>query len=236
MDGTAGIDLTDMEYLHCRGMRFPKVHDIIGGAIRHGLRNGDYEAKEAEIVSKNIKPEDTVLELGGGIGFISTLAATKGKARAVHTFEANPRLIPYIRAVHEANDCPHVEVNNAILGARKGVVDFYIRKNPLASSMSAVPNKPALEVTRVEMRNARHEFKRIKPTVLICDIEGAEAHLIPALPLDGLRAAILELHPQWIGPDGINRVFRAFMDAGMAYYPRFSTNKVVCFRRAWHVT
>lgn len=51
-----------------------------------------------------------------------------------------------------------------------------------------------------------------------------------------LRAAILELHPQWIGPEGVNAVFRAFMEAALAYYPRFSTHKVVCFRRAWHVT
>ena len=151
-------------------------------------------------------------------------------------FEGNPRLIPYIHEVHHANGCTNVEVNNALLGPRKGQVDFIIRKNILASSMEVVPGRPGIEIAKVQVRNAKYEFARIKPTVLICDIEGSEADLIPALPLDDLRCAILELHPQWIGPQGINKVFQAFINAGMAYYPRFSTHKVVCFRRDWHVT
>ena len=223
-------------YVICRGMKFPKVPDIMGGRIRVELRDGSYEGKEADCVLRNVKPEDTVMELGGGIGFMSTLVATKCNARAVHTYEGNPKLIPYIRAVHLANDCTHVEVNNALLGPRKGEVDFYIRRNILSSSMSNESGRPPVDTARIEVRNAKAEFKRVKPTVLICDIEGAEAHLIPELPLDGLRCAILELHPQWIGPHGINAVFQAFINAGLAYYPRFSTHKVVCFRRDWHVT
>lgn len=223
-------------YVMCRGMKFPKVPEIMGGRIRGSLRDGGYEAKEAECVLKNVKPEDTVLELGGGIGFMSTLAATKCNAKAVHTFEGNPKLIPYIRAVHLANDCTHVEINNALLGPEAGEVDFYVRKNILSSSMALIADNPPVETARIEVRAAQSEFDRIKPTVLVCDIEGAEAHLIPHLPLDGLRCAILELHPQWIGPSGVNAVFQAFINAGLAYYPRFSTNKVVCFRRDWHVT
>jgi len=68
--------------------------------------------------------------------------------------------------------------------------------------------------TKVEVLNAKTVFKDLQPTVLICDIEGAEADLIPQLDLSGLRAAVIETHPQWIGPEGINKVFRAFMDAG----------------------
>ena len=45
---------------------------------------------------------DTVLELGGGIGYMSTLLAVKTRARVV-SFEANPALIDYIRSVHAAN-------------------------------------------------------------------------------------------------------------------------------------
>ncbi|WP_050930528.1 FkbM family methyltransferase [Aestuariivita boseongensis] len=223
-------------YVISRGMKFPKVPEIMGGRIRASLRDGGYEAKEAECVLRNVKPDDTVIELGGGIGFMSTLAATKCGAKAVHTYEGNPRLIPYIRAVHLANDCTHVEINNALLGPRKGEVDFYIRKNILSSSMEEMEGNPPVETARIEVRNAKSEFKRIQPSVLICDIEGAEAHLIPQLPLDGLRCAILELHPQWIGPEGVNAVFQAFINAGLAYYPRFSNKKVVCFRRDWHVT
>ena len=54
-----------------------------------------------------------------------------------------------------------------------------------------------------------------------------------AIDLSGLRAAIVETHPQWIGPEGINKVMRAFMDAGLAYYHRGSHGKVLAFRSEW---
>ena len=60
-----------------------------------------------------------------------------------------------------------------------------------------------------------------------------EAELLPEMDLTGLRAAVIELHPQWIGPEGVNAVFGALMGAGLAYYPKLSTQKVVTFRRAW---
>ena len=44
---------------------------------------------------------------------------------------------------------------------------------------------------------------------------------------------MLELHPQWIGPEGVNKVFSAFIGAGFAYYHRGSQGKVVSFRRQW---
>ena len=68
---------------------------------------------------------------------------------------------------------------------------------------------------------------------VFADIEGAEASLLPMLDLTGLRGVMIELHPQYIGPLGVNAVFRAMMDAGLAYYARGSTQKVVCFRRNW---
>ena len=89
------------------------------------------------------------------------------------------------------------------------------------------------ETHQIDVLDAEKVFADLTPTVLICDIEGAEVDLIPALPLNNLRAAIIELHPQWIGPAGVNKVFSAFMQAGMAYYHRGSQNKVVAFRREW---
>ena len=103
----------------------------------------------------------------------------------------------------------------------------------LGSSMEVLEGEEDPSSIKVDVLNAKTVFKDIKPTVLICDIEGAEADLIPKLDLSGLRAAILETHPQWIGPEGINAVFKAFMDAGLAYYHRGSHGKVLCFRDRW---
>jgi FkbM family methyltransferase len=220
-------------FVMSRGMKFPKDPRFIKGRLRAALRQNRYENKETEAVLRVVREEDTVIELGAGVGYMSTLVAKKRNVQAVHAFEANPHLIPYIRSVHEANDLSNAHVTHGILGKRKGRVDFYVRGNLLASSMMPFDDDSDVEVHQVEVLNAGQVFRSITPSVLICDIEGAEAELIPQLDLSGLRAAVVELHPQWIGPEGVNKVFQAFMDAGLAYYHRGSTNKVVSFRRAW---
>ncbi len=222
-------------YVMSKGMKFPKDGNFITGNLRASLRENRYEAKEAQNVLKLVRDDDTVIELGGGIGFMSTLVATKRKIKAVHSFEANPALIPYIRSVHEANELENAHVTNAILGPRKGSADFYVRRNLLSSSMQPLESDTdeSTQKVKVDVVNAGQTFKSLNANILITDIEGAEATLLPQLDLTGLRGAMIELHPQHIGPEGVNAVFKAMMDAGLAYYARASTNKVVCFRRAW---
>lgn len=214
-------------------MRFPKHPDIMQGKIRRLLRNNDYEAKETEAALRVVREGDVVVELGGGIGYMSTLVATKRAIKSVHVFEANPNLIPYIQSVHAANDVTNAHVTNAILGTRKGSVDFYVREPMLGSSMQKLEGEVDPPSVKVDVLNAKTTFKDIGANVLICDIEGAEVDLIPSLDLSGFRAAIIETHPQWIGPEGMNKVMRAFMDAGLAYYHRGSHGKVLAFRTDW---
>ncbi|MDQ7071584.1 MAG: FkbM family methyltransferase [Rhodobacterales bacterium] len=221
------------KFIKSRGMKFPKNSDFITGPIRGALRAGNYEQRETETVLKVVQKDDVVIELGAGIGYMSTLVATKRQVKSVHAFEANPHLISYIKDVHKANDVENVTVTNAILGPRKGQVDFFVRKNFIGSSMQEVKGTNVVSVEKIEVLNANSVFKKIKPTVLICDIEGAEADLFPALDLTGLRAAIVELHPQWIGQKGVQAVFDAMHKAGLTYWPRGSDAKVVTFRNDW---
>lgn len=229
MDGTAPA----LGFVRSRGMKFPKHPDFIKGKVRKLLRTNGYEQKESEAALRILRKDDVVIELGGGIGYMSTLAATKRAIKLVHSFEANPHLIPYIREVHAANGVTNAHVINAILGPRKGSADFYLRDPMLGSSLEKLEGEVDPPSVKVDVLNAKSVFKEIKPNVLICDIEGAEVDLIPQLDLSGLRAAIIETHPQWIGPKGINTVMQAFMDAGLAYYHRGSQGKVLSFRRDW---
>ncbi len=223
------------DFLISRALKFPKHPGIIKGRLRRALRQGTYEKKEADAVLKTIKAGDRVLELGGGIGFMSTHIAKNRAIESIDVFEANPHLVPYIEDVHKANGITNARVHNAILAKRKGRAEFFVRGNILASSLDAREEAPPVSVETIEARNAGHVMAEVKPTILVCDIEGAEEYLIPLMDLSGLRAAILELHPQWIGPEGVNKVFSAFMAAGLAYHPRSSAQKVVVFRRNWPV-
>lgn len=231
---TDATDIPASKVIRSRGVAFPINPQFIRGPLRGSLRKGTYESREADAVLRIVRDGDRVLELGGGIGFMSTFIALFRKVERIEVFEANPRLVPYIRSVHALNGITNAAVHHALLGPADGQADFYLRRNILASSLDPDAG-PVTEAVQVPVREARRTVADLRPTVLVCDIEGAEAALIPQLDLTTLRAAVIELHPQWIGPEGVNAVFRAFMDAGLAYSARASRNKVVAFRRSWPV-
>ena len=94
---------SEPNFIHSRGMKFPDDPAILRGRIRKLLRQNAYEAKESEAALRVVREGDRVIELGGGVGYMSTLVASKRNVASVHSFEANPNLIPYIRRVHAAN-------------------------------------------------------------------------------------------------------------------------------------
>lgn len=232
MDGT---DTPTEGIIRSRGIKFPRRPALMPPRVRQALKGHRYEWKEAEAVLKTVRPDDVVMELGGGIGFISSLIATHRAVDHVHVFEANSVLADYIRETHALNEITNTTVHHAILGRRKGKADFYVRKQFVASSLDAKDGADVIRTESVDVMNVKTAMKEIKPTFLVCDIEGAEVDLIPLMDLSTVRAAVIELHPQWIGADGVNAVFRAFMDAGLAYAAKQSNQKVVTFRRGWAI-
>ncbi|MBU2982594.1 FkbM family methyltransferase [Lentibacter algarum] len=234
MDGQASPK-SKFKMVASRGILVPRDPAIMTPKLRRKLRMDAYEAKEAQIVLKCVSKGDTVLELGGGIGYISTLIAKKRDVAAVHSFEANPHLAPFHAQMHAANGVTTVTTHNALLAPRKGKPQpFYVREDFLASSLEEeIDGMPVKSVEEVEVRGLNAVFKELKPDILVCDIEGAEATLLPHLKYAGLRAAIIELHPQWIGAEGVRSVFDAMHAIGLTYFPQWSDQKVVCFRKAW---
>ncbi|MBN7786292.1 FkbM family methyltransferase [Ponticoccus gilvus] len=241
--GTAGVETGAPKsdaparnpFLISRGMKIPKHPDLTRGRVRGALKQGTYERKECDAVLRVVRPGDRVLELGGGIGYMSTLLSVKAGAAHVTSYEANPALIPYIRSVHAANGVTNVDLRNALLSPEAGApVPFYIRRNFLASSMDPSTEKDAItQEVAIDRHALAPVLSEVQPDVLVCDIEGAEATLLPAGDWSGLRAAVIELHPQWIGQSGVQAVFDAMMRAGLTYFPKASEAKVVTFLKGW---
>jgi len=224
------------KFIRSRGLKFPYDPRVINRKRRRLLHDDAYEQKESEAVLRQIRPQDMVLELGAGMGYMSTLMAKKLGVKQVHAFEANPAMIPYIRSVHAANGVENVTVHNALLGAEDGAVTFYVRGDFVASSMEDnLGDKHGGVIARetVPVRPVSQVMEEIQPTALVCDIEGAEADLLPLMDLGGVRVAIVELHPQVFGQAGTAKVFAAMAAAGLTYFPRTSNAKVVTFRRDW---
>ncbi|MWD28841.1 FkbM family methyltransferase [Aquicoccus sp. SCR17] len=226
---------TSERFIRSRGLRIPRNPAILAPRIRKALRTDQYERKECDAMMRVVRRDDVVLELGAGIGYMSALIARKKPVREVHAYEANPLLIDYIRELHAANGVENVTLHNRLLAPEAGPpVAFHLRQNFLASSMDRDSDPDSITETRkIEVEPVNEALDRIRPTVLVADIEGAEAMLLPAARFTDLRAAIIELHPQWIGAEGVRAVFDAMHRAGLTYFPKASEAKVVAFRREW---
>ena len=81
------------------------------------------------------------------------------------------------------------------------------------------------------MQPLAEALAQVCPTVLVCDIEGAEADLFDKATLSGIRLAIIEVHPQWIGETGVRAVFDAMHRNGLTYFPKASVAKVLVFKK-----
>lgn len=232
--GAAGALPAYDEVIVSQGVRVPFVPSIVTPRIEKPLRKSRYEKGEALALKRILKPGDRVLELGAGLGLLSAIAAQVPGVEAVTAVEANPGLMPMIRETHRLNDITSVEVlNAAVTGpgvAGKGPLPFYLRRDFWASSMDATSRryKAVVQVQRVPFEALLAERR---PSVIVCDIEGAELGLFEGADLSGVRAVVVELHPKVYGEAGRARVERVLEAAGLARQPGFEKSTVQLFVR-----
>ncbi len=209
--------LTYDEVITVAGVRIPFVPSIITPLTETPLREGRYEAAERRALRSCLRPGDRVLELGGGIGFLSALAALTPGVRAVTTVEANPRLIPLIRETHRLNGLEGGKarvIKGAVTADAGEDIDFFIRRHFRGSSLD--PNLGTFARSVKQQRIAIAPLlEKVRPTVIVCDIEGGEDGLFDAADLSGVHHIVIELHPKAYGDDGMDRVLSAFATQGL---------------------
>ena len=78
-----------------------------------------------------------MLEIGAGIGFISTLLARQRRVARVVAVEANPHLIAYMTRLHALNRVRKVRRLNAVLtNEARPSATFYLRRDFWMGSLS----------------------------------------------------------------------------------------------------
>jgi FkbM family methyltransferase len=195
------------EVIETQGISVPFDPRIITPKIERPMRRGRYEGGECAALRRVLRTGDRVLELGAGLGLCSTVAALVPGVERVVTIEANPELLPLIRETHRLNGVDgKVDLRNGVaVAVGGGEVPFYIRPDFWASSMEA-GSRGFTRVERLPAIGLGDLIEEIRPTVLVCDIEGGELGLFDTLNLSGVRHMVLELHPRVYGNEGLARI------------------------------
>ena len=212
-------------------MTIPVHPSIITPNIQIAIENGRFEAEEAAELCHIVEPGDRVLEIGAGIGFISTLLDREEDVEHVIAVEANPGLMPYMELLHSINGVSKVERRNAVLtNTPCESMTFYLRRDFWMGSLAAGPN-PYYSTVDVPTENFNDLLRRERITIIVCDVEGAESFLFDDADLSGVTRVYLELHDHITGLNGIGNLFRALAEQDFAYDPRHSSKSIVLFRR-----
>jgi FkbM family methyltransferase len=196
------------------------------------IRSGRLSHPEALLLARTLEPGDRLVELGGGIGYTSTLAAKQGKAACIVTFEPNPGLMRAMRQTHALNEVK-VTGANAVVMSRKDfpTVPFYVHEDFWVSSLSRPDDGRVKEIVDVPVLAFGDVLAEFEPTMLMIDIEGAELELLEHAELPSVRKILLELHVERTGEVGVKRIFDALSQRSFCYDPKNSAGAVVMFRR-----
>ena len=152
---------------------------------------GLYEEFQTELMRKNLKPGDTFLDLGAGIGYhtviISKIVGDKGR---VISFEPDPNYFKLLKKNAKENDCNNITPFQKAVSNRSGKTKFYlydkVGRNRLEEVNYCLSGK--FEVRDcIEIENVKLDdfLKDEKIDFIKMDIEGSEY-----LALDGMKSLI----------------------------------------------
>lgn len=214
------------------GIRFPLNHDVLSKKVRRGLRKGTYEIEEAEAAGDLFHDGDTVLELGAGIGFISSYLRKFTNVGRIVAYEGNTNLTPYIKQVHALNGIKGIDVHNAVVlpSPEKEIIPFYVRKEFWSSSLSA-EKSGVIDTISVPTKGWSDLIANLSPTALIMDIEGGEVDLLEACDLGPIKRAVIELHPSKSGLSGLAKIHGAITRQGFRIVRESGDRSVISLAR-----
>lgn len=193
------------------------------------LARGDYEGAERRAILALLREGDRVLEIGACIGLVSMTAARVVGVDNVVAYEPNPSAAAVAERNFLANNLPLKLVRRAV-DAEAGMRELSIGHGSWLGA-SFYREKGETQIT-VQVDAIGDIVREIRPTVLVIDTEGAERSIMAACPLDGLRAVIIEFHPDVIGSDAVLRIRERLERAGFAAIPEHSEGATEAWLRS----
>ncbi|WP_051241989.1 FkbM family methyltransferase [Stappia stellulata] len=186
------------------GVKISTSREDVTETIRQGLYKETYEEPERRLVRAALSKADRVLEIGAGIGLVSLVCSKICGRDNVLSYEANPLLERVINKNFSLNQL-EPNLRTRAIAARPGAFDFHFAENIFSSSLY---DRNLGGKTRVECDGMQDVMSTFEPSVLVLDVEGAEADLLPNADLAMVNKIIVEMHPHVIGDARIGELRR----------------------------
>ncbi len=228
---SAAYKLAPHSFLDLAGVMIPDDPQVITPVIRAAIVSGRFETEEARQIPRIVEPGDRVLEIGAGLGYISTLLSRERRVASVIAVEANPSLMDYMSALHATNRVRKVRRLNTVLTNEDCASKTFFRRTDFwMGSLLPGPN-PYIDTVDVPTTRLNDLLREEGIDLIVCDVEGAEVDLFENADLSGVDRIFLEVHDHVTGLSGVGRLFATLAAKGMVYDPRHSEGSVVLFRR-----
>ena len=198
------------------GQRIAIRSPHIDADLRRALLRGRCERHRARQLRNRIEPNDSVLDVGAGIGLSALCAARMVGPKNVLCIEPDPRAAMLARENFALNRQPVGLIEAAAMppGA-PGQVEFHL--NEALGRSSLTPRAGAIETVRVDALDIAPLLRERSITALCLDVEGAEHDLLTAIEdFAAVRVLLLNLNEQVLGHRRANQLFERLFDAGFA--------------------
>ncbi|MGB3280143.1 MAG: FkbM family methyltransferase [Pseudorhodobacter sp.] len=205
------------------GLEIPLYREGMSAEVVMGIATGLYEKPEIDGLSRVLRPGDRVLELGAGLGVITAISSRiVGPKGAIMAYEANPKLLEDTKAFLLKHGVKNVELRGSVLvpqAAEGETREFHVSRVFAVSSLVVHAGSTRHKTISVKAQTANDVIADFAPDVLICDIEGGEAELIPAIDASRMRAVVIEMHPKRVSAEGLANVRQALEEQGLKQDP-----------------
>jgi len=163
-----------------------------------------YEYNDRKLVEKYIDAKNKCIIIGGGLGFIPTIAFHKSNNKIL-VFEINKSIIKNLRSNLKYNNCKFVLFNNNLtLKKEKKKSKYFIGKNFLSTSQYYTKGK-IKNIDNIH-KNKIKDFK--KYNTIIMDGEGIEEYFLTNIDkIKNIKYFIFELHNNMFSSKKIKSLF-----------------------------
>ena len=185
-------------------IEFPYDRKMMDGKRFIAIVSGCFEKEEIEIATSVVRDDDVLVEFGAGMGITAAMVNKRCSPKRHICFEANPLLKDYATRLFRENKLG-IELLNCGLGDGSNL-KFYINRDYVYSSFEASKRDNCTEQKTIPTIKLRDVIKSHDPTVVFCDIEGAELKYLKSPSFGNVRDIVIELHPGAYGREGVESV------------------------------